>query len=78
MDIHVFQANTGEELPPLSQPVRSSAPSIIARRVRERGGGNFISPRGSSYIEVKGANVSLFRVTVFFLFQSLSDSLVSP
>jgi hypothetical protein len=61
MDINVFQVNTGEEQPPLSQPVRSSAPNIIARRVRERGGANFTSPRGSSYIEVKDANVSLLK-----------------
>jgi hypothetical protein len=62
MDIHVFQALPGEDYPPMSQPVRSSAPNIIARRVRERGGVNFESPRGSSYIEVKGANVSHFKV----------------
>lgn len=82
MDIHVFQANTGEELPSLSQPVRSSAPNIIARRIRERVGANLISPRASSYIEVKGANVSLFRAKVFFSFfwgfQSRSDSFIIP
>jgi hypothetical protein len=50
----------GEDLSPISQPVRSSGPRIIARRIRERVSNSIESPRGASYIEVKGANVSLF------------------
>lgn len=51
-----MQAVPEDDLP--RQPVRTSGPSIIARRVRERGGDNYDASRGASYIEVKGANVS--------------------
>jgi len=71
-----IQALMGEDPSPISQPVRSSGPRIIARRIRERASNSIESPRGASYIEVKGANTNVGTVDAHVAdYQQMIDNL---